>query len=266
MGTPIKAPLVAQKLQQVDARKILRGMTLGKPKGGMKGDPLELGPSIKELRPEGAGPDGVSLFEAVRAGEFAMDAQGDVGLTISLKEVLVHDNHDASFPNGPGEIYIVTSAIDGSGAQPDFKTALFEDIRDGARLPLGGGGMLVGIVKNPRWFIDVHTVVMESDSDIRKVGQAIEKARKDSGLTDLLDSIGKLAAFDPTRVTQVLSTVDLFLAVLSGILQQNSDDHVATIHDFYLKSQAFGAGRHPGTGVQRFQDVSAAYQIDLEKL
>jgi len=38
------------------------------------------------------------------------------------------------------------------------------------------------------------------------------------------------------------------------------------VHDFYLKPQAFGRGRHPPRGLKRFQKVEVAYQIDLTKL
>lgn len=63
-------------------------------------------------------------------------------------------------------------------------------------------------------------------------------------------------------VTKVLAGVDAFLVILSGILSANGDDHIATIHDFYLKHQGFGAGRHPATGLQRFQDAEVAYKFD----
>jgi len=51
----------------------------------------------------------VSLLDA------AVDDQVDIGLTVSLKELYVHDNHNDSFINGNGEIYLITSVIDGSG-------------------------------------------------------------------------------------------------------------------------------------------------------
>lgn len=210
---------------------------------------------------------GRSLPEVVREAEQSVDEAGDVGLTLSFKELVALDDGDFDFwPfSETGEIYVVTSILDGSGREPEFKTKLFERIDEGDRLPLGDGGMLVGTIENPRWFIDVHMLVMESDGDVRQVGEAIEEARKKSGLGAALPAIGALSGFDPTSVSRIVGAVDAFLGILSGILRENGDDHIATIHDFYLKSQAFGAGRHPARGTRQFQSVRAAYQIDVSK-
>jgi hypothetical protein len=44
------------------------------------------------------------------------------------------------------------------------------------------------------------------------------------------------------------------------------DDHVATIHDFYLEQQAFGAGRHLKTGTSVFQDIETSYTVTMSVL
>jgi hypothetical protein len=128
--------------------------------------------------------------------------------------------------------------------------------------------MLVGALKNPRWFIDLHAIIAESDSDVRALGQAIEAARKASGLAKAVKTIGGLTSFDPTAITKLLGVVDVFLSMLSTTLAKNGDDHIATIHDFYLKHQGFGAGRHPRDAkkLARFQDAELAYQIDVVEL
>ena len=207
-----------------------------------------------------------TIGELLRAADASMNAAGDVGLTLAFEKVKVLDAQAGGFDWGRGEIYVITSILDGSGEQPDFKTRSFEGIHDGDPLPLGDGGMLVGMMKNPRWFVDMHMVVMESDSDIREIGTSIEQARKESGLSNAIKAVGAVAAFDPTMISKVVTVVDTFLVILSGILKANGDDHVATVHDFYLRHQGFGAGRHPRSGVQGFQDVEAAYKIDLTTL
>ncbi|GAF78604.1 unnamed protein product, partial [marine sediment metagenome] len=78
--------------------------------------------------------------------------------------------------------------------------------------------------------------------------------------------VGKTATFDPTMVTQVITGVNLFLVALAHILKANRDDYIGSIHDFYLKHQRFGEGRHPKQGINRFGNVEAAYTIDLTKL
>jgi hypothetical protein len=47
------------------------------------------------------------------------------------------------------------------------------------------------------------------------------------------------------------------------VFQKNNDDHVGTFHDFYLKQQGFGVGRHPIEGLNRCQDVELAHRISF---
>jgi hypothetical protein len=257
MALPSENPAV-KALQTVSARRLLAAMTNEKLRDRAK-------PTAAHAvtTRDGAAP---SLNTLLRQAEEAVDTSGDLGLTVAFEHVRILDAEAGGFDWGRGEIYVITSVLDGSGSQPDFKTQLFEGIHDGDSLPLGDGGMLVGFLKNPRWFVDLHMVIMESDDDIRTLGTTIENARKQSGLGDLVKGIGSVAAFDPTMVTKVVTAVDAFLVILSGILSANGDDHIATIHDFYLKHQAFGAGRHPRGGLQRFQNAEVAYKFDLVQL
>src|SRR3989442_2467468 len=118
----------------------------------------------------------------------------------------------------------------------------------------------------PRWFIDLHMLVMESDSDQRQIGAAIDAARKEVKFDDVVARVGARLPFVFSGVSDVTRAVDMFAAALAYLLKQNGDDHVATVHDFYLKPQTFGQGRHPARGSKTFQKVEVAYQIDLTKL
>jgi hypothetical protein len=198
-----------------------------------------------------------------------VDAAGDLGLTVAFKEVKVQrvaEGLRGKLLGEKGEIYVLTTALDGSGRPFEYKTQFFPGIKRAAKLPLGDGGMLVTYLTNPQWFIDVHMLVMESDSDVRQLGEFIAAARAEAKLEDAIGFVGSLGAFDPTAVAQVIKGVDIFLTALTYLLRQNGDDHIATIHDFYLKHQAFGQGRHPDKGTTEYQGVSAAYQMDLVPL
>ena len=85
-------------------------------------------------------------------------------------------------------------------------------------------------------------------------------------LDDVVAKVSARVPFVFSGVTDVTKAVDMFAAALAYLLKQNGDDHVATVHDFYLKPQAFGQGRHPARGLKTFQKVEVAYQIDLTKL
>jgi hypothetical protein len=258
MGT-FTLPSQAAALQRVPAKELL---------AALQSRPMR--DRLARVQPPsvtfGLAPGPASLVDSVAAAESAMDAQGALGLTVSFKEVIIDDSQEG-FLAGSGEVYVITSILDGSGRRPSFKTQLFEGIRDHDHLPLGDGGMLVGMITDPRWFVDVHMIIMECDDDIRNVGKAIEKAQRDSGLSDILATVGGLATLDPSMITTVTSAVDVFLTVLKGILEANHDDHIATLHDFYLRGQGFGAGGHPTAGgLLRFQGAQARYEINLETL
>ena len=208
-------------------------------------------------------------LKTINGANDEMDAIGDIGLTVKFNEMKLLSTHEGWIERlfgGTGEFYVVANVIDGSGNILDFKTQYFEGLKKGDMLPLGQGGMLITYLKNPRWFIDIHMVVMESDSDVRRLGSFIEEAKKEAKIDEVANLAKAFTTFDPTRITQILNGIQFFFDILVKILKDNKDDHVATIHDFYLKPQAFGQGRHPAEGLKRFQDVEAAYEIDLIQL
>jgi hypothetical protein len=104
---------------------------------------------------------------------------------------------------------------------------------------------------------------MESDSDIRDLGKRIEEAKKITNFDKITEIATTLSTIDPTKITTVISGVNLFLDALVLVLQKNNDDHVGTFHDFYMKQQAFGEGRHPKQGLKRCNDVELAYNINF---
>jgi len=209
-------------------------------------------------------PNNLPKLKTINAANAEMDRLRNVGLTASFEKIRLLTTSE--FFGDSGEFYVITTIVDGSGRLAEYKTQYFQGIKKGDFLPLGEGGLLVGFIERPRWFVDIHMVVMESDSDVRAVGKAIEEARKESKLDELLEMLKKAPVFDPLIITKVTAGIEVFLVLLSKILRENGDDHVATIHDFYLKHQAFGAGRHPAQGLQRFQDVEVAYRIELTEL
>jgi hypothetical protein len=211
----------------------------------------------------------IDVIKKLNAANEEMDRAGDVGLTVSCSEVKLLKHAEGVWGEwfgASGEFYILTTAIDGSGRPFDYKTQFFQGIRRNDQLPLGSGGMLVTYMTKPKWFIDLHMLVMESDSDLRDLGRSMEEAKKEARLDSILQAAGSAAAFDPALISQVVSGVDLFLNALTYFLKANGDDHVATVHDFYLKHQAFGKGRHPERDRKRFQGVEVAYIIELTEL
>jgi hypothetical protein len=238
----------SKKLMEYKARDLLFALS---EKGPMRMRPFYTGAEKEEKEIK-------KLFS-----EATKEMSGPRLITVSLKELKVLRDHDW----GSGEIYVITTILDNLG-QRDFKTPVFHGIKDGDSLPFGPGGMLVGLkesneAKDPGLFLDLHGVVMECDSDIRNLGKIIEKAKEESKFDKIEEMAKKLSAFDPTKLTYIMNGVSIFLDVLVAVLQANRDDYVAQFHDFYLRQQGFGVGRHPEKGTYRYQNVELAYQIDM---
>lgn len=206
------------------------------------------------------------VLKLVNRGQDDVDrlrAQGTIGLTVQLNSVLIKDAHDRFLAGKTGEIYVVSWILTGNGTTAEFRSKQFTGIRSMENLPLGSGGMLLGYLTDPRWFVDMHAIVMESDSDIRGIGEAITKAKSESGWNELLKNLDTVGVLDPTKITQASNILSLTADLVAFFLRQNGDDHVGTIHDFFLESQAFGAGTYPEDGEKDFQDVAASYTIGL---
>lgn len=216
------------------------------------------------LDPE-RGPDHGLLDQLHRArGEMqGLRRAGKLGLTVSLTDVTVLDVHEGALAGKAGEIYLVSWVLTGSGRTAEFRSHRFPGVRKGEKLPLGEGGMLLGYLTDPRWFVDLHALVMESDSDLVTVAQTVERAKTESGWNDLLQRLAAEDRFDATQVMGALNVINGVADLAVQLLKKNGADHVATIHDFYLEHQAFGVGRHPEVGLARFQDVEVAYAIEL---
>lgn len=211
------------------------------------------------------GVEPLRILKDFNGGKDEIDALEDFRCILRIKEMKIKDYPDPIwdkiFKLG-GEIYIITTAIDGSGREFSYTTKYFENIREGDKLPLGPGGMLSLEIPNPKWFVDFHMIVMECDSDIRRIGEFIEEALEVSNIKSLLSSIRALSYFDVTKARDVVLGVDFFLQTLQKLLVKNKDDYMASFHDCYLKEQAFGNGMAVKNS---FRDVEIEYQIDLVK-
>ena len=232
----------ANKLKAIDATVILSALKKRRP-------------STREMDDK-QDQEKLEIVELFQKATTEMKKHPDI--LFSLNEVKVIKDHDW----GSGEIYLLSYVLDSNGVT-EYRSPLFQGIGDGDYLPLGEGGMLAHYKKNPGLFIDLHGVVMESDSDIRDLGKRIQEAKESVKFDEITQIASTLSAVDPTKITTIINGVNLFLDALVMILQKNNDDHVGTFHDFYLKQQGFGVGRHPKKGLKRCQDVELAYTISF---
>jgi hypothetical protein len=211
--------------------------------------------ALKQTRSKSVSKQKQEIIETFKKSTNEMEKHPDIA--VSLNKVKVLRDHDW----GTGEFYLLSYILDSNGVT-EYKSPLFQGIRDGDYLPLGEGGMLAHYKKNPGLFVDIHGIVMESDSDVRELGKRIQEAKEKVKFDEITKIATTLSTVDPTKITTIMTGVNLFLDALVMVLQKNNDDHAGTFHDFYLKQQAFGVGRHPKTGLKRCQDIELAYTIN----
>ena len=123
--------------------------------------------------------ENLSRLKEINGANEEMDRIRDIGLTVKFDQarLLVVSEGIEEWFGATGEFYVITSVIDGSGKQFDYKTQFFQGIRRNDFLPLGEGGMLVSFLKDPRWFIDIHMLVMENIVVLNSFGKTNQRAK-----------------------------------------------------------------------------------------
>jgi hypothetical protein len=193
----------------------------------------------------------------------ALRRRGTLGLTVALTDVTMLDAQPGPILGKAGEIYLVSWILTGNGRTAEFRSHRFPGVRKGEKLPLGESGMLLGYLTDPRWFADMHALVIESDADLRSIAEAVDRAKEEAGWAGMVQTLAAVEKFEAWVVARAVDVAGRLADLAVELLQKNGADHVATIHDFYLEHQAFGTGRHPGVGLARFQNVEAAYTFEL---
>jgi len=209
----------------------------------------------------------LALVKDINGANREVDLLGKFGLTISIDELaskgLPEPLSERLTGNVRGEIYIVSSVFDGSGNIQQFQSQLFKGVKEHSRLELGTGGMLVAYIENPRWFIDIHIMIMELDGEFNKVPEVVEQAKKDSMLDDILESVSALSLLNPIKISETIGKLNVFYDVLKKLLEDNGDECLGIIHDFHLKHKLFGVEKYP---LKRYGSIEAAYTIAMSQL
>lgn len=147
----------------------------------------------------------------------------DDKIAIVIKEFTLKKNPD--WPFRYSEPYIVSMAIDQSGANNpaiDFNILPFPQVRKGDTVDFGGQGHLIYGPSNPGEFVAYSVLFMESDSDMRQLGENIEKIVKSEavniGMKELLKAV-------PTFSTASMLLLKLS-EIIAGRMKENRDDQL----------------------------------------
>ncbi len=130
-----------------------------------------------------------------------------------------------SFLQRYSEPYIISLAIDETGINNpaiDFNVLPFPRVRKGDTVDFDGQGHLIYGPDNPGEFLAYSYLFMESDQEIRKLGESIEDIVKSEAV-----AIGTKALLKavPTYVTAISVLVKL-TELVSRRMQQNKDDEL----------------------------------------
>lgn len=135
--------------------------------------------------------------------------------------------------NRYNEPYIVSLAVDQAGPLPAvaFNLMPFPKVKPGESVQMLGDGHLIYGPKNPGDFVAVSVLVMESDSDVREKGEALEQFVK-SKAVDLGLAAVTAANAPAGTILGILKELTQFIA---GRLKSNQDDELFRTEGTFLR-------------------------------
>lgn len=168
-------------------------------------------------------------------------------ILIRLKKVQILNIHEG-WRDKAGEIYLVTSVIDGLTEKPivlDVKP--FPGIKKNDFLDIGERG--VAIYQNPPGklprFLDIRIQIVETDERLRDAGKVLTEISKDQDFRDKQKVLSTLATTATPMLSTVVGLARAVINIIGGILKMNRDDQIcyyaATFTD---KFDNLGVGPH----------------------
>lgn len=130
-----------------------------------------------------------------------------------------------SFFDRYSEPYIISMAVDQDGAHNpaiDFNILPFPHVRKGDTVSFDGQGHLIYGPANPKEFLVYTVLFMESDKDVRTVGEKIETIIKSEAVK--MGAKALLLA-NPTYATAI-SLLQKFSELVAGEMKKNKDDEL----------------------------------------
>jgi len=161
--------------------------------------------------------------------------------SLYLKSLVLNESFDWSlFGNAVNELYVAAIAWDLSGAPPRvFPPTEFElpkgtyDVREGAEFRFVGDGLQLWPMKRFRGGLYVRIIVLESDDDVRDMGERLRLVRETVERHELTAALAALANPTAAAITAAGKAAAALLGVLGDILAANGDDLVAMFEGTY---------------------------------
>lgn len=137
---------------------------------------------------------------------------------------------------GVSEPYIISIAIDEAGlsvpaSNVHFNTFAFPNVKKLQQVKFGGVGRMIYGPQNPGKFVSYCILFMESDSDMRQVGENLEEIFASPAAKVVTNA---LAIANPTYA--VVSNVVAQLGILVGkMMKKNKDDELFRVEGTLLR-------------------------------
>lgn len=190
-------------------------------------------------------------------------------LAITLHDVVIHDVRKWF---GGADIRIDALVVHGGDAKRERsfyqpRTFRFPGVRDGERLPIDTGGLL--IYHGPTaGFLDISIVVSRDRSDSDALDAMITGAATSDAVTQAAGAIGAfaLSAGAAGLVVPALAAAAVLADVAYQLLKDACGDSLGLYHGSWLQVRdGFGVGPHPDDG-QSFdiKDIAFRYEIAVE--
>lgn len=182
-------------------------------------------------------------------------------ILVRLKKVQILNIHEG-WRDKAGEIYLVTSVIDGLREEPIvLYVEPFSGIRENDFLDIGEPG--VAMYQNPPGklprFLDIRIQIVESDEKLREAGKVLTEISNDQDFKDNQKALSILATTPTPILSTVVGLADKVINIIGGILKMNRDDQIcyyaATFTD---KFDNLGVGQHRHT---KSNEVEFNYEI-----
>jgi hypothetical protein len=165
---------------------------------------------------------------------------------------------------------LVVRGEDVKGKEPIYQpsTFRFPGVRDGEKLPIDTGGLLVYLGKTVD-FLDISIVVSRDRRDSDTLDTLITGAAKSDAVTGAAQAIGAfaLSAGAAGLVVPALAAAGVIADVAYQVIKDLCGDSLGLYHGSWLQVRdGFGVGPHP-TDRPAFdiRDIAFRYEIAVEK-
>jgi len=215
----------------------------------------------------------IKIDDDIETGELVRGSQQNTcQLAVTIKDMYIHDNKKWF---GEADIRLDALVVTGSVHNDDLesfympRTETFSRVKDGERLPIGEGGLLIyhGEAKH---FLDIRLMVSRDSKDTDSLANLIKHKLNSEELKVAMGSLLGLAVASPqtASIVTALSGAAVLGEFACRILRESTGTTIGFYRNSHRQySDNFGIGRHPIPPLENYRakDLSFCYEITLEE-